>query len=92
MADGTLVAVSSPGRGRTGKLEGRRRVAHHVERGREDPLGLLGVNERVGEAVWVVVRVVSGVGVVGAIAFWAMRGWRGEEGWGVGWEGLGIDW
>lgn len=92
VADGTLVAVSSPGRGRAGKSEGRRRVVHHVGRGREDPLGLLGVNDRVGEAVWVVVRVVSGVGVVGAIAFWAMRGWRGEEGWGVGWEGLGIDW
>jgi hypothetical protein len=88
VADGTLVAVSAPGRGRTGKSEGRRRVMHHVGRGREDPLGLLGVHDRVGEAVWVVVRVVSGVGVVGAIAFWAMRGWRGEEGWGVGWEGL----
>ncbi|KFY25183.1 hypothetical protein V493_04764, partial [Pseudogymnoascus sp. VKM F-4281 (FW-2241)] len=56
VADGTLVAVSSPGRGRAGKSEGRRRVVNHVGRGREDPLGLLGVNDRMGEAVWVVVR------------------------------------
>ncbi|KFY99372.1 hypothetical protein V498_00808 [Pseudogymnoascus sp. VKM F-4517 (FW-2822)] len=60
VADGTLVAVSPQGRGRGGKSEGRRRMVHHAGRERDDPLGLLGVNDRVGEAVWVVVRVMSG--------------------------------
>lgn len=57
---------------------------------RNDPLGLLRLNEEVRGMAWAAVRIVGGCGAVGALAFWALKTWRGEES--VGWGSLGNYW
>jgi hypothetical protein len=60
-----------------------------------DPLGLLKLNEDMKRKGWVVLKLVSGFGILGGIAFWITRSLQGaeaESGW-WGYGGLGIrDW
>jgi hypothetical protein len=44
----------------------------------DDPLGLLGLRGQVRDGVWTALRVVSSLGIVGALAFWVARYSRGE--------------
>lgn len=43
-----------------------------------DPLGLLKFNEELISKTWAAVQIVSSVGVIGAVAFWVARNWRGD--------------
>ena len=51
-----------------------------------DPLGLMRWADTAGKRSWVVLRVLGGCGVLGAVAFWAFRNW----GWAWDWS-LGFD-
>lgn len=60
-----------------------------------DPLGLLRINEELISKTWAAVQIVSSVGVIGAVAFWVARNWRGDGGYGgmvVNVGGLLGDW
>jgi hypothetical protein len=63
------------------------------QRGREgmdrhDPLGLLQLNAEMRRRGWLTVRLLSGMGIIGGLAFWIVRTWQGTEGeatiWGLG--------
>ncbi len=62
---------------------------------RHDPLGLLMLNQEIGRKGWMVLKVVSGMGVLGGLAFWVVRAWHWGETMGGLWQigGLGVrDW
>lgn len=44
----------------------------------DDPLGLLRFNEELISKTWAAVQIVSSVGVIGAVAFWVARNWKGD--------------
>jgi hypothetical protein len=67
------------------------------QRGREgmdrhDPLGLLQLNVELRRRGWLTVRLLSGVGIIGGLAFWIVRTWQGGEGEGTIWGIGGRDW
>ncbi len=53
---------------------------------RRDPLGLLQLNKELQRKGWVALKVVSGFGILGGIAFWMVKTWQREEAaiWGFG--------
>ena len=67
---------------------------------RHDPLGLLELNAEMKRRGWVAVKLLSGVGILGGLAFWIVKTWQGTESeasiWGLGikeWLELGkTDW
>jgi len=52
-----------------------------------DPLGLVRWSEMVRRRGWVVLEVVGGFGVLGAVAMWVARGWEWEGEWWAWWAG-----
>lgn len=58
----------------------------------KDPLGLLHFNEELISRTWAAVQIVSSVGVIGAVAFWFARNWRGQDGVAFSLTGLVGDW
>lgn len=52
-----------------------------------DPLGLVRWSEMVRRRGWVVLEVVGGCGVLGAVAMWVVRGWEWEGEWWGRWAG-----
>jgi hypothetical protein len=52
-----------------------------------DPLGLVRWSEMVRRRGWVVLEVVGGFGVLGAVAMWVARGWEWEGEWWGWWAG-----
>lgn len=60
----------------------------------EDPLGLMRWNEAMRQRGWIVLQVVGGFGVLGAVAVWVIRNWGitmgldGSAGWASGWFGI----
>jgi hypothetical protein len=77
---GTLVKQGTYSRRRQRDLMSGMRVD------RRDPLGLLQLNKELQRKGWVVLKVVSGFGILGGIAFWIVKTWQGEEAaiWGFG--------
>ncbi|KAI9687974.1 MAG: hypothetical protein M1820_010372 [Bogoriella megaspora] len=57
-----------------------------------DPLGLLGFADRVGQNGWMVVQVIGGCGVAGALAVWFWRSWDSNSGggWEQWWSGVSL--
>ena len=53
---------------------------------RHDPLGLLQLNRDMQKKAWVLVKVVSGFGILGGFAYWLVKGIHGEDVavWGMG--------
>ncbi|EHK96956.1 putative Septin-7 [Glarea lozoyensis 74030] len=94
--DGTLVPISEA-RKRDGdysltlvKNESSSRKSYKMYDGidRYDPLGLLQLNAEMKRRGWLAVRLLSGVGLIGGLAFWVVRTWQGTDGeitiWGLG--------
>ena len=102
--DGTLTAlpmlndVSNPEQGR--ELLRREDVDSHQytqmgygkQGGHNDPLGLLHFHEELINRTWAAVQIVSSIGVIGAVAFWFARNWRGQDGLAPSMTGLIGDW
>lgn len=86
--------TSAPGhRGRDGQGQLLRRedTDHRYDmaygkQANHDPLGLLRLNEELISKTWAAVQIVSSVGVIGAVAFWVARNWRGD-----GYQGLVVN-
>lgn len=57
-----------------------------------DPLGLLHFNAELISKTWAAVQIVSSVGVIGAVAFWFARNWRGQDSIACTLTGLVGDW
>ncbi|KAL9088050.1 MAG: hypothetical protein Q9165_006391 [Trypethelium subeluteriae] len=54
-----------------------------------DPLGLLGLADRVGQKGWLVVQVLGGCGIAGALAMWIWRSWgESSDSW---FSSVGLD-
>lgn len=76
----------------------RREDAHthnstaYVGKNINDPLGLLHFNEGLVSKTWAAVQIVSSVGVIGAVALWFARNWRGQDGMAFSLAGLVGDW
>lgn len=81
--EGSLVPAFASDSGKEGLVQWR-----NVDAG--DPLGLVRWSELLRRRGWVVLEVVGGFGVLGAVAMWAARGWEwdlGEGGWWAWWVG-----
>jgi hypothetical protein len=94
--DGTLVPLSEARKRDDeisvglAKTEDYSRRNHKLAEGidRHDPLGLLQLNAEMRRRGWLTVRLLSGVGIIGGLAFWVVRTWQGADGeatiWGLG--------
>lgn len=107
--DGTLVPVSQSNtnrvswsaettEGRIVKQESYSRVSRNRSSGLEfsqhDPLGLLQLNTEMRRKSWAAVKIVSGVGIIGGLAFWLTGRWHSDNEWDWtwGWGNLIADW
>ncbi|TVY51153.1 Septin-5 [Lachnellula cervina] len=106
--DGSIVPVSEAGKGlvttnaneksycRKKPREAGSRMEMGVGMDRADPLGLLQLNAEMKRRGWVAVRVLSGFGILGGLAWWVVGTWQGAEEtrvWGVGvrdWLDFGV--
>ncbi|KAH6667946.1 Septin-domain-containing protein [Halenospora varia] len=105
--DGTIIPISEarkqedPYSGalvKQGTYSRRKEMDFNMQRGvdKHDPLGLLQLNAEMKRRGWVAVKVISGFGILGGLALWAVGSWQGSEDsqiWGLGvrdWFELGM--
>lgn len=84
--DGTIIPISEARKNnneyssvlvRQGYSRGKERELGGIDR--QDPLGLLQLNAEVKRKGWAAVKLLSGVGVLGGLAFWVVRTFQGSE-------------
>ena len=102
--DGTLVPISATGRRSESSIAGQlvRQGAAYSQRSnrgaslnRQDPLGLVQLNEEMKRRSWAALQIVGSFGIIGGLAIWLARNWHSENetlAWGFDWTRLTMDW
>jgi hypothetical protein len=101
--DGTLVPLSQARprseSSNSGQLVKQGTYSRKPNRGtsidRNDPLGLVQLNEEMQRRSWAALQIVGSFGIIGGLAIWIARGWTAENDntvWGMDWGRIVADW
>jgi hypothetical protein len=102
--DGTLVPISATGRQSESSVAGQlvrqgsaysQRTNRGASLNRQDPLGLVQLNEEMKRRSWAALQIVGSFGIIGGLAIWLARSWHAENetlAWGFDWTRLTMDW